>query len=417
MGRGALAPFRHRQFALLWSGAFVSNVGTWMQTVGVGILVTETTGRAGWTGLVAAAAFVPAAVFGPVGGALADRVARRRLLLAVYAIETVLAAALTLLSVRGTPSPAVVTVIVFAGGCLASLALPAYQAMLPDLVPADDLLGAMSLSSAQWNLGRVVGPALAGVVIGAGGYGWAFGVNAASFLAVIVAVMLLRLPELRSPGHDPLLRRIAEGARFAREERGVRTALQTMALAAFLAAPFIALVPAMAIKVFGSGSFGTSALVTGQGLGAVTMAVVLGPLADRFGRRRTVVTIATVLPVALVLYASAPRLWLSVASIFVVGGLYLGVLSGLNTVMQLRAPAHLRGRVSSLFMTTLGLLYPLGSVLQGAVADRFGLRATTAGAAAIMGGIVVATRILRPEIERSMDPPAEAPPVRAPSPL
>ena len=158
-----LSPLRHRDFALVWSAALVSNVGSWMQTVAVGVLVTLHTGQARWTGLVAAAAFLPMGLLSPVGGAMADRHDRRRWLLLTTVGETVFAGILTALAATGNAGPVWVTLAVLGGGAMTAIGLPAYQALLPDLVGPDDLLGAISLSSAQWNLGRVIGPALAGV--------------------------------------------------------------------------------------------------------------------------------------------------------------------------------------------------------------------------------------------------------------
>jgi MFS family permease len=401
----SLAPLRHRSFALLWAGAFTSNVGTWMETVGVGILVTTTTNRAGWTGLVAAAAFVPSAFLGPVGGALADRLPRRRVLLTTTTVQTVLAATLTLLAATDTAQPGVVALIVFAAGCAMALGFPAYMALLPDLVPRDDLPGAMALSSAQWNLGRVIGPALAGVVIGFGGYEWAFGINALSFLAVIAVVVSLRLPPPVPVQEASILASIRAGARFASKDPGLRAVIAYMALNSFLAAPFIALVPAVALKVFDNGDFGTALLVTAQGIGAVAMGLSLGPLFARFGGRRVLLGVLFGLPIALVAYAAAPNLAVGVVTIFVVGFLYLGALSSFTTIAQLRAPTELRGRVLSLLMVLLGTLYPLGSVVQGAIADRVGLRATTAAAGLVMGAALLAARLLRPEVTRALDEP------------
>ena len=190
----ALAPLRHRRYAALWTGAFASNIGTWMESVAVGVLVTTTTGQAGWAGLVAAAAFVPNALLGPLGGALADRVPRRALLLGTTAVQAMLAAGLTALAAFDAAEPWAVTLIVLASGCAGALGFPAYQSMMPDLVPREDLTGAVALGAAQWNLGRVIGPVLAGVVIALGGYEWAFAVNTVSFLAVIVAIAPIRLP-------------------------------------------------------------------------------------------------------------------------------------------------------------------------------------------------------------------------------
>ena len=195
----SLAALKHRPYARLWTGAFVSNIGTWMETVAIGIYVTDATGQAAWTGAVAAAGFVPIALLGPVGGALADRMSRRVLLMTTTLVQTALAALLTTLFVIGAPSAPVVTLIVFAGGIASALGFPAFQAMLPDLVPEEDLASAVAMSSAQFNLGRVVGPAIAGIVIAVGGYAWALGVNAASFLAVVFVLTTIRLPPPTPP--------------------------------------------------------------------------------------------------------------------------------------------------------------------------------------------------------------------------
>lgn len=392
----ALAPLRHRQFAFFWSGALISNVGTWMETVAAGILVTETTGQAGWTGLVAVAAFFPSVVLGPLGGALADRMERRLLLLATTALQAAFAGLLAALAARGTPAPGVIALIMFASGCASALGSPSYQALLPDLVPREDLLGAVSLSSAQWNLGRVIGPVLAGVAITAGGYAWAFAANTLSFFAVIAALLAIRLLAPAPAAREPLLRRIVDGARFVRADPGVRAAVVCLGLSSLLAGPFIALVPVMAIKVLHQGAAGTSALVTTQGLGAVCTAFVLGPLAARYARHAVLLATIVALPPVLLLYAWSGRLWLAAAAIFVLGGLYLSLLSGLSAVVQLRTPSHLRGRVLSLHAATLSTFYPLGAVLQGALADRVGLRATTTAAALVLGLVLGVVRLTRP---------------------
>ena len=154
----AIAPLRHPPYARLWTGAFVSNIGTWMESVALGVYVTKLTHQAAWTGTIAAAAFVPIAFFGPIGGALADRLPRKWLLMATTVVQTGLASLLALLFAVGHPSPAILTLIVFGNGICAGLGFPAFQAILPDLVPVEILPGAIALSSAQYNLGRVVGP-------------------------------------------------------------------------------------------------------------------------------------------------------------------------------------------------------------------------------------------------------------------
>lgn len=403
----SLRPFHRRQFALVWAAALVSNIGSWVQTVAVGVLITDMTGRAGWTGLVAAAAFLPIGLLSPVGGALADRVDRRRFLLLTTAGETFFAAALAALVATGNARPGLVIVVVLGGGCVTALAIPAFQAILPDLVEPEDLLGAISLSTAQYNLGRVVGPALAGLVLAVGSYSWAFTLNAASFGAVVLALLLVRLPP---PPPDTegggLWSRIATGARAARAEPGCRTAILIIAVTALLLSPFIALIPAVAIKLFGAGEGGTSVLITAQGVGAVAGALALPSLARRFGRRRVLLADLAVLPVVLVAYAMAPNLAVATGALVAVGAGYIGLLSGLGTVVQLRAPKVVRARILSLYLVALGTIYPLGAVLHGMLGDRLGLRAVTAGGAALFAALYLVVRLARPDLVATLDDPA-----------
>jgi MFS family permease len=409
----SLGPLRHRPFALFWTGAFISNIGTWMETVAVGILVTETTGKAGWAGIIAGAGFLPGAILGPVGGAVADRFARKRVLIASSAAQLLLAAILTVLAVAGTPAPGVVTVIVFLSGCAGALAFPSYQAMMPDLVPPEDIVGAVGLSSAQWNLGRVVGPSLAGLVIALGGERWgyaiAFAVNTLSFLAVILVVAGLALPGARPGPYPSLLSSIREGFTYAFDEPGIRTIITYMTINSLLAAPFIALVSPMALQVLDAGKGGVSVLVTAQGLGAVTMAVSLGSLAKRFRPRRVMAFALWALPVALIVYAAAPNLWTAALCIYVVGALYLGALSSFTSSAQLRAPAAIRGRVMSVLNVLLGLLYPIGSVIQGRLSDQIGQRSVTAGASVVMLVLLGALVVSRPGLNRRLEVDPSAP--------
>lgn len=400
----SLRPLRRRDFALVWTAALVSNIGSWLQTVAVGILVTELTGQARWTGLVAAAAFIPVGVLSPVGGAIADRVDRRRLLLGTTIGETVAAVLLAVLVGTGNASALAVTALVFAGGCMAALGFPAYQAILPDLVDREDLLGASSLSMAQFNLGRIVGPALAGAVLVAGSYTWAFTLNAASYGAVVIALLLVRLPT-PAPSEEAagLWSRIAAGARGARAEPGCRTAILTIGVTALLLSPFIALIPAVAVKLFDGGEGATSLLIGAQGVGAVAGALSLASLARRWGHRRVLVANLLVLPFLLAAYAAAPGLAVATIVLVAVGAVYVSVLSGLGTVVQLRAPEALRARILSLYMVALGTIYPLGAVLQGALGDHFGLRAVTATAAAIYLIVLLVAGTARPDLVRSLE--------------
>ena len=405
-GRVAFAPLRHRNYALVWSAGLISNVGTWMETVAVGDLVAVRTGQAGWTALVAAAGFLPMGLLGPIGGAIADRVDRRRLLILMTAAQMVCAAALTALSFSGQASPGAVTVVVFAAGCVAGVGFPAYAAMLPDLVPKEELLAAMSLSQAQWNLGRVVGPALAGIAIALGSYTAAFALNTLSFAAMLVALQLLRLQaRAASTDTDGLWTRIRVGARAARAEPGVWSAIVMISVVALTASPFIALIPAMARVRFDGASSLTSWFVTAQGVGAVAGAFLLPVLADRVGRFRMLVVSLVLLPAALVLYGLAPTPLAAGLALVGVGATYMFVFSGIGTVVQLRAPAELRARVLSLYFLALGVLYPVGATVQGAIADQIGLAETTVLSGVVLVATVAVIRLVQPARLAALDDP------------
>ena len=384
----------------------VSVIGSWMQTVAVGALIVAHTGKATWAVVVAAGGFLPIGLLSPVGGALADRIPRRAALVMGNLLAGAVALAIALLVAAGH-SPELLTLLVTAQGAVSAMVGPFQQAILPDLVPQKEFLAAVSLNSAQFNLGRVIGPALAGVTIASFGYPVAFVANAASFLAVVVALFFIRLAS--PPGRAEqtgLLTSLRLGARATRAEPGCRAAIGTIALVGLSASPFIALVPVMAHRLTHAGARGiasaTGLLTTAQGIGAVVGALAIAPLAARFGRGRILIGSLAVLPPVLILYGFAPSLAFALPALFVVGLVYISVLSGLSTVVQLRAPAELRGRVLSLYLVALGVSYPIGSLVQGPVADSLGLAWTTAVAGCLLAIALVLIRVLRPGVFRTL---------------
>jgi MFS family permease len=385
----------------------VSVIGSWMQTVAVGALIVAHTGKATWAVVVAAGGFLPIGLLSPVGGALADRIPRRAALVMGNLLAGAVALAIALLVAAGRDSPELLTLLVTAQGAVSAMVGPFQQAILPDLVPQKEFLAAVSLNSAQFNLGRVIGPALAGVTIASFGYPVAFVANAASFLAVVVALFFIRLAS--PPGRAEqtgLLTSLRLGARATRAEPGCRAAIGTIALVGLSASPFIALVPVMAHRLTHAGARGiasaTGLLTTAQGIGAVVGALAIAPLAARFGRGRILIGSLAVLPPVLILYGFAPSLAFALPALFVVGLVYISVLSGLSTVVQLRAPAELRGRVLSLYLVALGVSYPIGSLVQGPVADSLGLAWTTAVAGCLLAIALVLIRVLRPGVFRTL---------------
>jgi MFS family permease len=401
-----LRPFRHRSFTLLWAAGFISCIGSWMQTVAVGALIISNTGSAMWAVLVAAGAFLPIGVLSPIGGALADRLPRRPVLALGNLAAAGTAILLAVLVGAGHDSPGALVALVTVQGSASALIGPFQQAILPDLVPHSEFLAATSLNSAQFNLGRIAGPALAGATVAAFGYPVAFVANAVSFLAVVAALAFVRLGP---PGGQPsgLSAALRSGFTAARHEPSCRAAIGTIAVVAFLASPFIALVPVMAHHLTPGGgpravAQTTALLTTAQGAGAVAGALCLAPLAGRLGRGRLLAGNLVLLPVVLIAYGAAQTRWQGAALLFAVGLVYIGVLSGLTTLVQLRAPQAYRGRILSFFLVALGVAYPIGALAQGPVIDWIGLGWTTAGTALALSLIMAGVAFGKPGIVREI---------------
>jgi len=400
----SLRPLRSRNYALVWSSALVSNVGSWVQTVALGTLVTLDQHNPFWTAFVMAAGFLPMGLLAPLGGMLADRLDRRRWLIATTLAEAAFAFLLAVLVAGGHHSPWLLVLLSFVGSSAGSIGFPAYQALLPDLVAQEDLLAAVSLSSAQWNMGRVLGPAVAGVILVTWSPAVAFFVNGVSFGAVVIALAMVRVPHHeRAPSTIGVWGRLKEGAKVAAAEPSCRAAIGLIALLALCISPFIGLIASLAIDGLHRRAGGPATLTTAQGVGAVIGALALAPLAMRIGHRRVVSVSLVAVSVAIVLYGLAPTLPLAAVGIALVGGSYICVLSGLNTVVQLTAPEASRGRVLSLFMMALGVLYPLGLMLQGEIARYVGVRSmTVASGVAMLAGLAV-VRMASPGTFRALD--------------
>lgn len=400
----SLRALRHRPYLAIWIGAFVSNAGTWMETIGLGVFVTDLTGKAGWTGTIAALMYVPAIVLSPLGGALADRLDKRTFIGVITALQALTALALAALTYTGNLTLAAAGAITLVAGCLSALVSPAFTALLSDVVPPDDLHSALSLSSAQYNLGRILGPLAAAAVIASGGLPVAFLINALSFVAVLVALVWVppRAPEPNA-ATERVLGGILRGIQVARADAAVWLSLWTTFALAVLVSPFIGLVPVMALKILDRGGASASILVACQGLGAVTAAVAAGSLLEWFGRRRMLEAAAVVAGPVAILYWLAPDLASACAAIFGLGAIYLVLLTGLHTVIQARVTRDLQARLSSLFSVVLGGGYVVGLVALGWLGDLLGLRVVPAAAAALFLLAVLLVRVVRPRWTASLD--------------
>jgi MFS family permease len=261
----------------------------------------------------------------------------------------------------------------------------------------------VSLSSAQFNLGRIIGPLLAGVTLAFGSPGICFAINAASFVFVVVIFSFVRCaPRPKPTTPIRLWAETMHGARRAWSVKGCRYPIIGIGTVAVIASPFIALVPAMAIQTLHAGRLGVSWLVTAQGVGAVIGAVTLPALARRTSRiavlRGSLATVA----VALALYGLAPTLALAVAALVVLGGAYVGTLTGLNTAVQLHAPTNERSRILSLYNLSLSMFYPLGALVQATFAKAWGVRSVTVTDAVLLAIVLGIVTLRRPNYWREI---------------
>jgi len=339
----------------------------------------------------------------PIGGVLADRLDRRRWLIATTIMEAAFATLLAVMvGLHHDPSWSLV-LLSFFGGASGALGFPAYQAMLPDLVEREDLLAAISLSSAQWNMGRILGPALAGLILVVWSPAAAFSINAVSFAAVIVALLFVQLPAReRVRTGESTLERLRDGARIAAAEPGCRSAIVLIGIVGFLGSPFIGLIPALAINGLHEKIGGPAVLTTAQGIGAVIGALAIAPLARRRGQHVVVIGSLFGFCAAIILYGASPLLVLAALCLCLVGALYIGILSGLNGVVQMRAPEASRARVLSLYMMALGTLYPIGLIVEGAVGQVIGVRLVTVLSGALLAAILGLLALVKPGLFRSL---------------
>jgi len=386
---GAWSPFRHGAFALLWSATVVSNVGTWMNDVGAGWLMATLSPTPLMVGLVQTATTLPVFLFALPAGALADIVDRRRLLLVLNALLGITAAAFAVLVFAGRIDIWLLLVFTFLLGTGAAFVAPAWQAVVPRLVPRQDLQAAIALNSLGINVSRAVGPALAGVLIAQVGMAAPFALNALSFGVIILALAFWK-PAAEAPRKLPpetLLRAIHTGLRYA-VRSGPLTATLVRAVAFFLfASAYWALLPLVAKQLLGGGPGLFGVLLGADGAGAVGGAMVLPRLKAVLGPDRTVAAGTAGTAAVLVALAAVPNQGFAVAACVLAGASWIAVLSSLHVSAQTALPDWVRARGLSVFLMVFFGSMALGSVVWGQVATWAGIPAALiiAAAGALLG--------------------------------
>jgi len=388
LGRDTFRSLHNPNYRLYFIGQTVSVSGTWMQQLAQVWLILQLTDKNGTAvGLVTAFQFLPMLLFGSWGGVLADRFDKRKLLFGTQIAAGILALALGIIVSAGAAAVWNVYLMSVLLGFVNVIDNPARQTFVLEMVGREDLPNAVSLNSVVMNSSRIVGPAIGATLIGLFGIAPCFYINAASYVAVIVALSMMDTSLLhRLPTVERAKGQIREGLRYAWSERMVRTPLLMMAVIGTLAFNFQVVIPLIATKTFGTGIGGTGALLSTMGAGAV-----LGGLsvASRRGvSSRRLITLSMLMGVSILAAAAAPTLATEFIAIFAVGATAFAFIATANTTIQLTAAPEMRGRVMALYAIAFLGSTPIGGPIVGWVSQQFGPRAGFA-----LGGIaaIVAT--------------------------
>ncbi|MGH7543588.1 MAG: MFS transporter, partial [Gemmatimonadota bacterium] len=388
----AFAALRHPNFRLFWAGALVSNVGSWMQNVAQGWLVLDLTDSAFMLGLVGFAGTVPMLFFLLVGGVYADRLDRRKLLVAALTAMMVVAAILATLTQAAVVSVWHVFVLSLLSGTALAMAAPAYQAFVHDLVGRRDLQNAIALNSAQFNVSRILGPSLAGIVIGPIGLAGCFGLNALSYLAAIGSLLLIKVNSRRTVVPTRLWESLVDGLRYARQRPRVQALLLLTALMSVLAMPYATLLPIIARDILGLDASGLGYLFAIGGVGAVVGALSLA-FRGAFHRRGVYLLgclIAT--GVGVLALGLSRTIVLAVPALVVISFSATSSIALMNTLLQELVDDEMRGRVLGMYGLAFMGTFPIGNLLAGTLAGLTSASTTLAltGAALTIAVVVIA---------------------------
>jgi MFS family permease len=405
LGSG-LTAFRHRNYRLFWSGQLISLVGTWMQSVAQSWLILQLTDSAFQVGLVMALQFAPVLLLGMVGGVFADRRDKRRTILMTQAASALQATVLGVLIVTGRVHVVHVMLLAAALGVINAFDMPARQAFVVEMVGREDLMNAIALNSSAFNMARIVGPAIGGVLVAKLGVGPVYLLNGASYLAVIVGLLLIREEHLQSrpvPERQGVWTSLKSGLHYVRGQPLVQAAIFIVGAVSTVGMNFTVILSVMAKDVLRIGSSGFGGLMSALGIGSVLAALFLA-FRSRLDPTRTMLLGAAGMAVAEILFVLTPSLHFLPLSFFfllVVGFFAITLTATANNAIQQRVPDQLRGRVMAVYATVFAGSTPLGSLFSGWIARKWGAQ-WSMGVGAVLCGVAVlwAWLHLRRAVER-----------------
>jgi MFS family permease len=394
---------RHRNFQLFISGQFISLSGTWMQTLALGWLVLQLTNSAFKVGLVAALGSLPILFFTLYGGVVADRVNKRPALVLLQSLMLLEALTIATLTHWGWVTVSWVMALAALLGTLSAFEVPIRQAFIVDMVGTDDLMNAIALNASVFNLTRILGPALAGVMIAAVGLAACFYFNAASYLAVIVGLLLMRFPGQapRPAGHASTVG-FGAGLQYAKGDAGARRLLLQTALFSVFGFSFIPMLPVLARDVLNSNAAGYGGLMSSVGLGATVGGLAMAAAGHRFRRTLLLRSSGVLFGFAVIGVGLVPRYW-AAALLLAIAGCTM-VLNNVvtNTFLQTTTPDSLRGRIMGYYSLMVLGMAPLGAFQAGFVSEHWGVRTAlmVGGAFCLLGTLRLGWRVGEEEMSR-----------------
>jgi MFS family permease len=375
---------RHRNYRLFFSGQLVSLIGSWMQSVAESWLVYRLTGSAALLGVAGFSSQIPVLFLATFGGTVADRYNRHRIIVVTQTISMALPLVLAALVFTGRVHVWHVFALAATLGVVNAFDVPARQAFVIEMVGKDDLVNAIALNSSIVNGARAIGPAIAGVLLAAVGEGWCFLLNGVSYIAVIVGLLLMRLPPRLQFEHPArALAGVTQGYRYVMNTMPVRDLLLMVGLLSFAGQPFSTLMPIFAEDILHGGARGLGLLMASAGVGSLAGALTLASRSTIRGLGRIVAASGLIFGIGLTIFALSRLFWLSAAVLLVVGMSMITQAASTNTLIQSMVPNAMRGRVMAIYAMMFMGMMPLGALVEGWIAERIGAPYTVMG-----GGLV-----------------------------
>jgi MFS family permease len=397
MNSARFRAMQHRNFQLFIAGQLISLIGTWMQTTAQLWLVYELTGSAALLGVFGFASQVPMLFLSSIGGYVGDRYDRHRGVIATQTVSMILAFVLAGLTLTKSINEWELIVIAFLVGIVNAFDVPIRQAFLVQMVGKEDLPNAIALNSSIFNGARVVGPAIAGFAIAWVGEGWCFFLNGLSFVAVIVALLMMRIERREiKPNTDSPLKSFVQGFRFAMSDMPMRSTLLLLSVLSLFGLQYSVFMPIYAQDILKGNARTLGFLMSSAGIGAVMGALHFAARTHYKGLARWIAATSTTCAVCLILFSQAKTFWLCIAVLFVVGFAATSQMAATNTLIQNRVPDELRSRVMAVYATMFMGVQPIGALIAGGVAKRIGAPCTLTvfGSLVFVGSLIFIVRVV-----------------------